>query len=347
MFHVEAETAPFPRLSRPLNVTVVGGLGLTDGIAVWLDEGRLDFIVRERLEISRNQLVRVDLAGLGEQADLNVRLVRVLRGSETPYRKGWFHSGTWEPLDDRNRIMVENFLERSEVGSRSVGLSQTSILRSETLATLASGSAPTSTRSVPPRTPHPGDSIWGPGPSVASESGGRARVRRSLRRARDRMAGEPTEGRTAAVVRERGREPSGAGHIEDRRAPQPAVQPGARRSAAQGERRGISPTDIVRPVLSTVGGTSLMATFAFAGPLGRCLRLGDNKFRLVLERVGGLTPLQPLQLVLQLPDGSFVQARARVLTLGPDRVLIEAVDVEAMTVAVLRSAVGAIRPAGD
>ena len=117
--HLHVDSSPFPRLRRPLNITVVGELGLTDGIAVFLDEGRVDFVVRERLDEATAQLVRVDLGGMGRNADLSVRLVRVMRGRETPYKKGWFHSGTWEPVNGRDRETVEQFLERSDVASRS------------------------------------------------------------------------------------------------------------------------------------------------------------------------------------------------------------------------------------
>ena len=101
-------------------------------------------------------------------------------------------------------------------------------------------------------------------------------------------------------------------------------------------RKPVKPADLVTPVLSDVGGTSVMATFAFSHRLERSMNLGDSWFRLVLGRPAGLAAHQAVQLVLQLPDGSFVQAPAKVLRAGPSRVLVEAAHADPLTLAVLR-----------
>ena len=336
--HVHTETAPFPRLRRPLNITVVGELGLTDGVAVFLDEGRVDFLVRERLPEHTPQLVRIDLGGLGRNADLSVRLVRVIRGRDTPFRKGWFHSGTWEPVHSADRDTVETFLERSEVQSRSGVRSVTSMFGSQTMTTLGGGS-------VSQVDPVKASSSWTPDgtrptpvePDPA-DRGGRARVRRSMRRGRERIARERTE----AVERSAGTTPSAARGRQDRRTAvpaTPAARPGSRTSTLENHRKPVKPADLVMPILSDVGGASVMATFAFGHRLERAMNIGDSWFRLVLERPRGLDAYQAIQLVLQLPDGSFVQAPAKVLRAGPDRVLVEAAHADPMTLAILRRSI--------
>ncbi len=286
--------------------------------------------MRERLDESISQLVRVDLGGLGRNADLSVRLVRVVRGSETPYRKGWFHSGTWQPVHEADRDTVEQFLERSDV-SRSAPPSATSLLGSQTLTTLGGPASQVSQVTATSRSAVQGASTR---ESHADSSGGRARVRRSMRRARERMAAE----RKAAARQAVQPPPTTVAGRQERRATQPAppaARPGTRRSATEGLRKPVKPADIVTPILSD---TSLMATFAFAHRLERAMNIGDSWFRLVLRRPLGLDAHQALQLVLQLPDGSFVQAPAKVLRVGPDRVLVEAAHADPLTLAVLRKA---------
>ncbi len=329
--NTNVQSAPFPRLRRPLNITVVGEMGLTDGVALWLDENRMDFLLRERLDPESIQLVRVDLAGFGQHADLNVQLVRILSGRETPFRKGWFHSGTWNPLHFADRDTVEVYLEKSEVvsGSLASKRNKTTDATSRPEA-LSQGSQ--SRHSDTTRTKVAGS-------DSSSDTGGRARVRRSMRRARRRLAEErghahPAGETSARKVVRQVREERRSGLIS------PPVSPaGSHPRATELLRKGVLRDDEVTPILSTVGGVSLLATFVSKSRLERALNMGDGWFRLVLGRVPGMSPQQRLQLVIRLPDGSMVQSTVEVLRLGSTRMLLQAAPADPMTLAILRNAI--------
>ncbi len=290
----ESAPSPFRRLRQPLNVTVVGDFGLTDGVAVWVDDTTIEFVVRERLSDAQPQLVRLDLGGLGENVDLEVRLLRVIDGRQTPFRKGWFHGGRWKAVSAKGEELLDDFLgrEHSQVSRVQTLVSEVDPSDSVT--------RPTQSSLVRSLSSRPTDSRVRGG-----EQSGRQRVRRSMRRARK------------ALDRER-------------RAEFSETSPTGRRAVAQ--------RDLVTPAVSMAGGISVMASFDDADALESALKVRGDCFRLVLERVGRLHQGDPVQLVLRLPDGSFLQTPAVVRRLGPTRIQFEAQDVDGANMAILQRA---------
>ncbi len=288
--------SPQRRLRQPLNVTVVGDFGLTDGVAVWLCEDTLDFLLRERLNSAQPQLVRLDLGGFGSNVDLQVRLLDVTDGRQTPFKKGWLHSGRWSAVSPRDVDLMEDFLGRelsqvSQVSRVGSGVRASSDHTRPTMTTLAGG-----------RLDRSGSSRWS-----ESQVGGREGIRQSMRRATERIA-------------------------QDRRSDVPETERHARRI--------VPSRDLVRPVVSMVGGLSLMARYDHAETLERALRVRGDRMRLVLQRAGPVEVGQVVQLVLQLPDGSFLQLHATVRRLGPSRMQLEGRYLSPTDVAILRRCQG-------
>ena len=79
-----------------------------------------------------------------------------------------------------------------------------------------------------------------------------------------------------------------------------------------------------------------MAQFTAASRLAQAVNIGESWFRLVLGRPKEVEANQAVQLVLQLPDGSFVQAAAKVVRVGSGRMILEAAHADPFTLAVLQ-----------
>ena len=83
------------KMPRPLQLLVQGESGLLDGTAVWIDGEWLHALLPQSLTNGQAVRGRLDLGAQGSQVDLQLTPTEIVRGRETPFRRGYLHRTRW------------------------------------------------------------------------------------------------------------------------------------------------------------------------------------------------------------------------------------------------------------
>ncbi len=291
-------TEDLRRMRKPLNVALMGELGLSDGKVVWLDGESIHILSRIKLQPALPHRVRVDLGALGQQVDLEVVVDRVHSGKGTLFKGGMLHICRYRLVRPQDGPAIEQCVSTLNPTAAS--------LTPSTWPTTAVG-----TRAAGSRGPR---SRSGTRRSGAKPRSGRARVSRAI--ARSERKRKDTQQPKAETSERR-----------DRISPLVAPR----------ERTGVPEDLLVEPVWTPGPPPSLLAVFGSKAALSRALEFQDTGVCVVLKATFGVEVGDVIELVLQLPDHSMLQLIAMILRKGPERVYVQVQFMAAETLAILKA----------
>ncbi len=310
-------------MGRSLDITIVTpGGGAMNGKVWWLDEDSLRFVLRRPLPHGRRHLARLELGDYTEPVEISLKVRSVHHGPDTPFKRSHFHVAAYSPVDvDRADDLVRCIL-RHNPNSPPGALSLVSSVRAD--RTRSSQGRTSSSMLTPGSTRTPVTSTAG----GHGRHSGRARLSRAATRATSRRGEtkrEPeTQGRPSRDRRRREPPP-----------PEPTSDGSSGESSSSAGRKALGGGELIPPRWSPGPPPTLLVHFYTRGVMKRSLRLGATWARIVVAEIPELEIGDSFELVLKLPDRSFVQMPGRLLRRGPHRMVLEARDLPASTIAAL------------
>ncbi len=310
---------PFQRARRPLPLTVKSVDGLAEG-EVWFIEGdEITFWCSEQLALGRRFEMRVDVKTTGRNVDLFVEASAVMPGREAGVARGYLHRGLLVVRSDEEeeRLMRRFWQLNPEHAPARDSLPPT---RNST------GAGNRRARRL--------------ADSAEDESAERAALLRRAREAVERATSrepKPAETARAAPLPE----PSKRRRRRRRRAtkrPRPPkaaapVVPGPPRPPMERDQRQ-------KPEVAPGEPVSVLLSYSHREVMQADAVLRDEVLWLFVGHHPLLWEEQPVDLVLQLPAGNFVQLTARVHSLTAQYCLLEAGNLHVSVLAHLRTALG-------